>query len=212
MDYAEAADHAESLFFAKNAIGKAVVSARMQQRAERLEFDMRTGGDSTARLAIQAVTPLAAVRCIYLGQAFLVYQPEKWLDVMERSLLLFRQRFGDKSYKAIQHRYVYHWTVRKISVMDEISPQVYALRRRSFIDGLLMLAIQEGLLRIDINANSFQKARAEQKQESKGRRAVLSLPRVKKTLAIGLVPWYNSLVDKRKRLLSIVLVGSALKA
>ena len=119
MDYAEAADHAESLFFAKNAIGKAVVSTRMQQRAERLEFDMRTGGDSTARLAIQAVTPLAAVRCIYLGQAFLVYQPEKWLDVMERSLLLFRQRFGDKSYKAIQHRYVYHWTVRKISVIDE---------------------------------------------------------------------------------------------
>lgn len=165
MDYAEAADYAESLLFAKNAIGKAVVSARMQQRAERLEFDMRTGGDSTARLAIQAVTPLAAVRCIYLGQAFLVYQPEKWLDVIERSLRLFRQRFGDKSYKAIQHRYVYHWTVRKISVMDEISPQVYALRRRSFIDGLLMLAIQEGLLRIDINANSFQKARAEQKQE-----------------------------------------------
>lgn len=165
MDYAEAADYAESLLFAKNAIGKAVVSARMQQRAERLEFDMRTGGDSTARLAIQAVTPLAAVRCIYLGQAFLVYQPEKWLDVIERSLLLFRQRFGDKSYKAIQHRYVYHWTVRKISVIDEISPQVYALRRRSFIDGLLMLAIQEGLIRIDINADSFQKARAEQKKE-----------------------------------------------
>lgn len=153
------------LTLCKNAIGKAVVSARMQQRAERLEFDMRTGGDSTARLAIQAVTPLAAVRCIYLGQAFLVYQPEKWLDVIERSLLLFRQRFGDKSYKAIQHRYVYHWTVRKISVIDEISPQVYALRRRSFIDGLLMLAIQEGLIRIDINANSFQKARAEQKKE-----------------------------------------------
>lgn len=167
MDYAEAADYAESLLFAKNAIGKAVVSARMQQRAERLEFDMRTGGDSTARLAIQAVTPLAAVRCIYLGQAFLVYQPEKWLDVIERSLLLFRQRFGDKSYKAIQHRYVYHWTVRKISVIDEISPQVYALRRRSFMDGLLMLAIQEGLIRIDINANSFQKARAEQKKEGK---------------------------------------------
>lgn len=40
---------------------------------------------------------------------------------------------------------------------------------------------------------------------------MLSLPRVKKTLAIGLVPWYNSLVDKRKRLLSIVLVGSAPK-
>ena len=52
-----------------------------------------------------------------------------------------------------------------MSVIDEISPQVYALRRRSFIDGLLMLAIQEGLLRIDINANSFQKGRAEQKQE-----------------------------------------------
>ncbi len=209
MDYAEAADHAESLFFAKNAIGKAVVSTRMQQRAERLEFDMRTGGDSTARLAIQAVTPLAAVRCIYLGQAFLVYQPEKWLDVMERSLLLFRQRFGDKSYKAIQHRYVYHWTVRKISVMDEISPQVYALRRRSFIDGLLMLAIQEGLLRIDINAKRPGRNR---RKKVKGRRTALPLPNIKKTLAIGCALYYNSLVDKRKRLSSIALVGPALKA
>lgn len=165
MDYAEAIDYAESLLYAKNAIGKAVVSARMQQKAERLEFDMRTGGDSTARLAVQAVTPLAAVRCIYLGQTFLVYQPEKWIEVMDKSLLLFRQRFGDKQYKAIQHRYIYHWTVRKISVIDEISTQVFALRRRCFLDGLLMLAVQEGLLRVDITANSFHKARAEQKKE-----------------------------------------------
>lgn len=86
MDYAEAADHAESLFFAKNAIGKAVVSARMQQRAERLEFDMRTGGDSTARLAIQAVTPLAAVRCIYLGQAF-------WFTSRKNGWMLWNVRF-----------------------------------------------------------------------------------------------------------------------
>lgn len=49
-------------------------------------------------------------------------------------------------------------------------------------------------------------------KKSKGRRAALPLPNIKKTLAIGWVPWYNNLVDKRKRLLSIVLVGSALKA
>ena len=50
------------------------------------------------------------------------------------------------------------------------------------------------------------------KKKVKGRHTALSLPRVKKTLAIGWVPWYNSLVDKRKRLSSIALVGPALKA
>lgn len=50
------------------------------------------------------------------------------------------------------------------------------------------------------------------KKKVKGRRTALSLPNIKKTLAIGWALCYNSLVDKRKRLSSIALVGSALKA
>lgn len=159
MNYQDAADFAESLFMAKNSIEKAVASTRLQQRAESLEFDMRTGGDLTARRAVNDMTPIAAVRCIHMGITFMVYQPEKWLDVMARALLLFRQRFGDKAYKLIQHRFLYHWEVRKIAAMDNVSKQHFATRKKEFLAGLLVLAAQEGLIRLDISQANFQKDR-----------------------------------------------------
>lgn len=151
MDYKEAADYAESLFLARPSIVQAVASARTQRRAESLEFDMRTGGDTTARRVINDMMPVAAVRCICLGITFMVYQPEKWLDVMRWSLLLFRHRFGDKAYKAIQHRFVYRWPVSKVAAMDGLSKQHFASRKRDFIAGLLVLAAQEGLVRLDVS-------------------------------------------------------------
>lgn len=155
--YSDTEAFCESLFFAKKAISEAVASARAQQRAERLEFDYRTGGDSTARLAVQDLTPIAVVRCCYLGQTFVVYQPEQWLKVMDKSLLLYRQRFGDVAYKTISHRFLYHWSTTKIVAQENISRQTFQVRRRDFLNGLMVLAAQDNLISVDADRNLLQK-------------------------------------------------------
>lgn len=153
--FSEAEAYCESLFFAKKTIQEAVASARAQQRAERLEFDMRTGGDSTARRALQDLTPIAVVRCVYAGQSFIVYQPEIWLKVMDKSLLLFRQRFGDAAYETVRHRFLYHWSSTKIVAQENISRQSFQVRRRDFLNGLMILAAQENLISVDADRDSL---------------------------------------------------------
>ena len=107
MLYKEAEEYTEALFFARKSIIEAVKSARAQQRAERLEFLLRTNTfDPTADSAMKDLTPLPLVYCCHMGQTFLVYQPEKWLKVLKESFLLYRQRFASRAYVTIQHRYI----------------------------------------------------------------------------------------------------------
>lgn len=155
--FSEVEAFCESLFFAKKSITEAVASARAQQRAERLEFDMRTRGDITARRVVQDLTPVAVVRCVYAGQPFIVYQPEIWLKVMDKSLLLFRQRFGDDAYETVRHRFLFHWSSTKIVAQENISRQTFQVRRRDFLNGLMILAAQENLISVDADKNSLQK-------------------------------------------------------
>ena len=148
--YKQAEEFVEQLAIARRSISVAVDSARLQQKAERLELDYRLRyKDPTAKLVINDLTPLAVVRCFHENQTFIVYQPEKWLKVIQEAFNLFRQRFGDGPYMIIKHRFIRGWSTKHIMAVDGVSLQTYSLRRQQFLAGLLALAAQNGLIRID---------------------------------------------------------------
>lgn len=148
--YKQAEEFVEQLAIARRSISVAVDSARLQQKAERLELDYRLRyKDPTAKLVINDLTPLAVVRCFHENQPFVVYQPEKWLKVIQEAFNLFRQRFGDGPYMIIKHRFIRGWSTKHIMAVDGVSIQTYSLRRQQFLAGLLTLAVQNGLIRID---------------------------------------------------------------
>lgn len=148
--YKQAEEFVEQLAIARRSISVAVDSARLQQKAERLELDYRLRyKDPTAKLVINDLTPLAVVRCFHENQPFIVYQPEKWLQVIQAAFNLFRQRFGDGPYQIIKHRFIRGWSTKHIMAVDGVSLQTYSLRRQQFLAGLLALAAQNGLIRID---------------------------------------------------------------
>jgi hypothetical protein len=148
--YKQAEEFVEQLAIARRSISVAVDSARLQQKAERLELDYRLRyKDPTAKLVINDLTPLAVVRCFHENQPFIVYQPEKWLKVIQEAFNLFRQRFGDGPYMIIKHRFIRGWSTKHIMAVDGVSLQTYSLRRQQFLAGLLVLAAQNGLIRID---------------------------------------------------------------
>lgn len=148
--YKSAEEFVEGLAMARRSISVAVDSARLQQKAERLELDYRLRSkDPTAKLVVQDLTPLAVVRCFHENQPFIVYQPEKWLKVIQEAFNLFRQRFGDGPYQIIKHRFIHGWSIKHTMAVDGVSLQTYSLRRQQFLAGLLALAAQNGLIRID---------------------------------------------------------------
>lgn len=151
MLYSDAENFAENIVFARRSIASAVDSARLQQKADRLEFDYKMGRDPTgSAVERRAQTqPLAVVRYIYFGEAFVLYQPELWLDVIQQSFNLYRQRFGDKAYAVIKNRFILNKSATGSAVRAGVSMQMYALRRRDYLSGLLILAAQNGLVRID---------------------------------------------------------------
>lgn len=149
MNYKEAEQQAENYVFARSAIQTAVDSVRLRQQEERQKFMYKTGVDSTATAALHECGPVPVVRCIYYGVPMMVYQPELWLKAIKDSFNLFRQRFGDKAYKVIQHRFIYHWTPKHVTAVDGVSLQTYSLRRRDFLAGLLILAAQNGAIKLD---------------------------------------------------------------
>lgn len=159
--YKEAEEYVEALLKARKSIVEAVKNARAQQRAERLEFLMRTNTfDPTADAVTKDLSPLPLVYCCHLGQTFLVYKPEKWLKVMKEAFLLYRQRFPSNAYTTIQHRYIWEWEIRKIIARENISKMTYQNRRSDFLQGALVLAAQAGLIEIDANMDIL-KERAE---------------------------------------------------
>lgn len=160
MLYKDAEEYTEALLKARKSIIIAVKNARAQQRAERLEFLVRTRTfDPTADAAAKELTPLPVVMCVHLGQTFLVYQPEKWLKVMKEAFLLYRQRFASRAYTTIQHRYIWEWDIKKIIARENISKMTYQNRRCDFLQGAVLLAAQAGLLTIDADMEIL-KARA----------------------------------------------------
>lgn len=161
MLYKEAEEYTEALFFARKSIIEAVKSARAQQRAERLEFLLRTNTfDPTADSAMKDLTPLPLVYCCHMGQTFLVYQPEKWLKVLKESFLLYRQRFASRAYITIQHRYIREWGIKKILDRENVSKMTYQNRRSDFLQGAVLLAVQAGLIEIDASAEILKERAA----------------------------------------------------
>lgn len=166
MLYKEAEEYTEALLFARKSIVDAVKSARAQQRAERLEFLMRTNTfDPTAASAVKDLTPLPLVYCCHLGQTFLVYKPEKWLKVMKEAFLLYRQRFASRAYITIQHRYIREWGIKKILARENISKMTYQNRRSDFLQGAVLLAAQAGLIEIDANMEILKERAAAASQK-----------------------------------------------
>lgn len=162
MLYKEVEEYAEALLFARKAIADAVRNKRAQQKAERLDFLFRDGRfDPTANKVIKDMTPIAVVSCCHLGQTFLVYRPEDWLDTMKKAFVLFRQRFSGKAYRTIQHRYLWEWSVTKCVVTEGIAKRTYQTRRTEFLHGYVMLAIQAGLVEIDASVDTLKKLNRE---------------------------------------------------
>lgn len=158
MNYAEAEKYAEAMMFARRAIADGVKNARAQQKAQRNGFlgHFMRGKDPTSDTAIKDSSPLPVVRCFYNGQAFLVNYPERWLKVMQQALDLYRQRFGDAAYLTINHRFIWGWEVRRLIKAENISKRNYQSRRTEFLHGLVLLAVQAGLIYISAKEGNKQ--------------------------------------------------------
>lgn len=150
MLYKDAEAYAEAMVFARKAIEDGVKTARAQQQAQRAGFynHFMEGKDPTAEMAVREVLPLPIVRCFYKGRSFLVEQPELWLKVITDSLLLFKQRFGAEAYQSINHRFMRGWSVQRLTAAEGISKRAYQTRRTAFLSGLVLLAVQNGLISV----------------------------------------------------------------
>lgn len=118
--------------------------------AKRSNWEKAMGAkDPTAHEAVAKLSPLPVLRCMAEGQTFLVEWPERWLQVIESAFRLYEKRFGSKAAETMKHRYQQGWTRNKILAMEGISKGTYIGRRTFFLHCLILMAVQEGLIKVD---------------------------------------------------------------
>lgn len=154
MKHIEAERYAEAVLFARKAIKDGVEAERARMLSKRKEFmgNIIAGGevnDPTAREAIKKLAPIPVLRCIDEGKTFLIYQPEKWLSVFDKTFSCFKERYGESNLELIRRRYVNGWTSIRIAEEKGISRRAFNNQRDKFLAMLLQQAVQAGVIQID---------------------------------------------------------------
>jgi hypothetical protein len=154
MKHIEAERYAEAVLVARKAIKQGVEAERARLLAKRHEYlgSIVAGGevsDPTEKDVEKKLARISVLRCQQDGKTFLIYHPEKWLEVFDKTFACFKDRYGDEALQLVRLRYVYGWTTVRIAEEKKISRRAYNNQRDKFLAMLLQHTLQAGLLQID---------------------------------------------------------------
>ena len=154
MNHKEAENYVEAIMFAKKAIENGVIAAKANAVAKHRE-NLGThisGGkikDPTSEEVMKKLEPIPVLRFMDEGKTYQVAQPEKWLEVFNKSLNSFRFRYGESAHKTIVQRYIMGMECEDVARASEVSRRAFNARRTAFLGVLMVYAAQYGLIKLD---------------------------------------------------------------
>ena len=141
----------ESKFLYYNSIREAVKEARVEQLEGHFGV---TGGnnsghskisDPTAAAGIKRATPLKFVKILHDGSELVIYNPEAWLQIMNRTYAAFDGTTVDR---AMARRYE-GAALEKIISDFHISTKTFYNWRSDFLTYAAVQAVSEGLIKLN---------------------------------------------------------------
>ena len=156
LEYKDAARLCLDLFSMRKAIQAAIDKNRHKLLRRQVAMlkkavpDFNPQGDEFAQ-SVHEELPAVEVRWGRSNDTFVLEHPESWMASFKEALGLFKNVYGQKVYTIMVLRYGHRWGIDTVCKRQGITRQAYYYYHKNLASMLLLIAVQNGLIRVEKN-------------------------------------------------------------